>query len=540
MQCCSEEILAVFADGELEAEEARTLRDHLATCQRCRQLFDALRVETRVLSECLQELPEEAASLPSFADLPAPRPWGHVAVVAILLTIASAAAVWINQLNIPEALQWLNPFTFSGRTNLIVTLTYYLAQGDPAMLRDYAAAVGKILLLLLLGGSALLLARRARPHRTGLPLLITLLALVLPGSALEHRHSEFVTVPASETIDDTLLAAGNTVRVDGVINGDLLVFAQSMEVRGTVKGDLVTFAKRTLVSGTVEGNIYDFSNSLDLDGQLAHNLYGFMQSLHVNDKSHVGGGVLAALGDLSLEGNVNRSVTVYVGNADVSGSIGRDLNMTGDSLTLANTCRIGGSLSARVRDLKKVHIADGATIVGARDVQVRVRRSRFARPSFYFHQALWIAAAVLVGWLCLVLLPSFFVSSVQAVGSGWRSLGLGLAVLAGVPVAMIILAITLVGLPLSLLALELYLAGIYLAKIWVGTFLGRALLKRTAPTTADWMLELFVGVLIITVVGFVPYLGGLVRFAVVLLGMGAFVFQLYRVTRPAIAREPQA
>ena len=156
------------------------------------------------------------------------------------------------------------------------------------MLGDYAAVVGKIFLLLLLGGSALLLGRRWRLRQPGLRLLIVLLALSLPGFALERRHSEFVTVRANETVDDTLLASGNIVRVEGVVNGDLLAFGGTVEVRGTVKGDLVSFAKRIVVSGTVEGNIFNFSNSLDLDGQLGHSIYGLMQSLRVNDRGRVG------------------------------------------------------------------------------------------------------------------------------------------------------------------------------------------------------------------------------------------------------------
>ncbi len=319
-----------------------------------------------------------------------------------------------------------------------------------------------------------------------------------------------------------------------MINGDLLAFGETVEVRGTVKGDLVSFAKRTVVSGTVEGNIFNFSNSLDLDGQLGHSIYGLVQSLRVNDRGRVGDGIVVAAGDASLEGEVNRSVTMFVGNADVSGSIGRELTMTGDNLTLTNTARIGGNLSARVRELKNVHIADGATIVGTRDIQVRVRQSHFARPRFYFFQAVWLAAAMLVGWLGLVLFPGFFQASTQAVGSGWRSLGLGFAVLAGVPVAIILTAITLVGLPASLMLLMLYLAAIYLAKIWVGAFLGQILLKPTGVTKSDWLLGLLVGLLILTIVRFIPYLGGLVHFGVVCLGLGAFVWQLYRVSRPAI------
>ncbi len=533
MECYSEQIISIFVDGELAGEEAQRLRDHLATCRRCRQLLDALRVENRVLSESLQELPEEAASPAGLPRLPWTLGWGDVAVVAAVLAPGSIVVGWIDKLSIPDALQWLNPFSLNGRTNLIFNLSYYFAHGGTAMLGDYAAVIGMIFLLLLLGGSALLVGRRWRLRQPGLRLLIMLLAVSLPGFALERRHSEFVvTVAANETVDDTLLATGNIVRVEGVVNGDLLAFGQSVEVRGTVKGDLVSFAKRTVVSGTVEGNIYNFSNSLDLDGQLGHNIYGGMQSLRVNDRGRVGGGILVGAGDVSLEGEVNRSATVYAGNADVSGSIGRELTMAGDSLTLTNTARIDGNLSARVRQLKNVHIADGATITGTRDIQVRVRQSHFARPRFYFYQAVWLAAAMLVGWLGLVLFPGFFPASTQAVGSGWRSLGLGVAVLAGVPVAIILIAITLVGLPVSFMLLATYLAAIYLAKIWVGAFLGHMLLKPTTATKGDWLLGLLVGLLVLTVVGFIPYLGGLVRLGVVCLGLGAFAWQLYRASRP--------
>jgi len=73
---------------------------------------------------------------------------------------------------------------------------------------------------------------------------------------------------------------------------------------------------------------------------------------------------------------------------------------------------------------------------------------------------------MLTGWLALLLFPGFFHATTQAVGSGWRSVGLGVGVLAGMPVAMVVAAITLVGLPISLMLLALYLAAIYLAKIW--------------------------------------------------------------------------
>ena len=91
MECYSEKIVAIFVDGELAMEEALRLRDHLATCRRCRQLLDALRAENRVLSESLQELPEEAAGPAGFPRLSWSLGWGDVVVVAAVLALGSNA-----------------------------------------------------------------------------------------------------------------------------------------------------------------------------------------------------------------------------------------------------------------------------------------------------------------------------------------------------------------------------------------------------------------------------------------------------------------
>jgi cytoskeletal protein CcmA (bactofilin family) len=533
MNCFSELTYAIFVDGELAAEEARQVRSHLATCSRCRELVEALSAEHRVLNEVLRELPEEVddrAGLPWFR-----RPWvWDLAGLAVVLALVAAAGQWLDALRVPEMLEGFNPFSAAGRLNLFFNLAYYFGHGGTAVLVDYADTVGRLSLLFLLGSGVLRLGRRWRRHQLGLCLPIVLLALSLPGFALEPRHSEFVTVAANETVDDTLVAAANTVRVDGVVNGDLLAFGRIVEVRGTVKGDLLSWAQRTEVSGTVEGHIYTFSQSFEVSGQVGHSIYAWVQTLHAGNKSHVGDGILAGAADITVEGEVTRSITIFAGSTDVSGSIGRDLTVTGGGLMLANSARVGGNLTARVHRQKDVHIADGAIIGGKRDIQMRVEKSRFVRPKFYFFQAVRLLAAMLVGWLGLVLFPGFFLGSAQAVGSGWRSFGLGSALLVGVPVAIIVGAVTLVGIPVALMLLALYLTAIYLAKVWVGAFLGRILLKSaTTATTRDWLLALLVGLLIITVAGFIPYAGGLIRFGVVCLGLGAFAWQLYRTSRPA-------
>jgi hypothetical protein len=111
-------------------------------------------------------------------------------------------------------------------------------------------------------------------------------------------------------------------------------------------------------------------------------------------------------------------------------------------------------------------------------------------------------------------------------GSWGRSLGLGAAILIVTPVAILIFCVTLVGLPLGVLVLFLYIIALYLSKILVAAFLGRALLA--APEHRDRLLGLFLGLLILSVATALPYVGGLVGVAILLLGLGALGWQLYR------------
>ena len=97
MECYSEQIVSIFVDGELPVDEAQRLRDHLATCRRCRQLLDALRAENRVLSESLQELPEEIADPAGFAHSPWSLAWGELAIVGAVLALGSLVVPWIDE-----------------------------------------------------------------------------------------------------------------------------------------------------------------------------------------------------------------------------------------------------------------------------------------------------------------------------------------------------------------------------------------------------------------------------------------------------------
>ena len=73
MTCPQEFTCALFADGELPEGEAREVARHLQSCERCDGLVNALRAESRMLVQCLQDVDlEESSEVPEFASA-APR-----------------------------------------------------------------------------------------------------------------------------------------------------------------------------------------------------------------------------------------------------------------------------------------------------------------------------------------------------------------------------------------------------------------------------------------------------------------------------------
>ena len=94
----------------------------------------------------------------------------------------------------------------------------------------------------------------------------------------------------------------------------------------------------------------------------------------------------------------------------------------------------------------------------------------------------------------------------------------------GLPIVAILALVTLVGIPLGLgllAALGLVYALGYGAAAWI---LSRSLLREPAA----WIVAFLVGWAILRVVALVPILGGLVRFAAVVFGLGALVVAIWR------------
>ena len=145
---------------------------------------------------------------------------------------------------------------------------------------------------------------------------------------------------------------------------------------------------------------------------------------------------------------------------------------------------------------------------------------------------------LLLGVAHVFLFPNLMFTAAQTLTtSPWRAMGLGLVLLLGVPIVMVLLAATLVGIPLMLILGATYLISLATAYFVVAIAIGRRgarLVGRSAEATA-WtrIAVLAVGVFVLTLLELIPVLGALVMLLALVLGLGAFAIQAYRLRAPA-------
>lgn len=339
----------------------------------------------------------------------------------------------------------------------------------------------------------------SKPSVRSLAVLFALLVVVgtVPGvvAAQETRSGATVVVEEGETVDGLSSFAGNVV-VRGTVDGDLSAFAGNVDIEesGQVTGDVSAFAGNVRVHGDVGGDVSTSTGTL-----------------LVGPDATIGGGLAGAAGTATLAGTVRGDVELGAG-----------------TLTVASTADVGGSLTY---DAETFNREEGATIAGpvTRDANlsgVVGPGAEFGVPTGAFAVYGFLVNALL-GAVLLLVFPEFSRRLAStASGDPVRSGGVGLLTLIGVPILLALFAVTIVGIPLTILG-----AFLFAFLIWVGYVYGAFSLGTWGLSLADadnrW-LALLVGLAALALLDFVPILGGLLQFVVLLLGLGALVLGLRR------------
>jgi len=533
MEHLDEMTCLLYLEGQFGPERARACSVHLDACVSCRTLLRALERESRLLARALRE-EDEAVPARLFA-LPG-RPGRSLAWAwAASLALAATGSYALYAGYVEPAQEKLAQAGF-GTSSLFSLLLFEgaLWKGWQSML-----TVLEVLAMVTLAGAGVaLLYRRLRRWAPLALVLVSFLALAglpAPAAAAEVRHAQFEVVPADQTIKNDLIFFGQSLHINGTVDGDVIAFANSVDVNGRVTGDLISFAQSVHVTGEIGGNIRGCANNITLSGNLGKNVIAFVEKWSLEPAGKIGGSLTIFGETVSLDGELGRDLLAYDAFTNLDGSIGGGMYLRGGNLTIGPTAKIAGKALFEGQRGYKPRVSPQAKLASPLEVHVLESHPEHTAARTIMWKIIWTAAVFLFGLVLFSLWPKFSDDAVRSADRYGASLGLGVLVLFGLPIAAIIACVTVVGLVLGLTTLLAWLLVLlFAAQLIVGAWLGEKLIGRAIGTPA-LVGRMALGLVIIRVLAAVPHLGIWVRFAVVLWGMGALSLAAYRRFAPGAA-----
>ena len=528
--------LSMYADAGLPADEAVVVSRHLETCATCQAKLAAAKDETRFIAAALQTEPHEVTpqlAMPKFSRPASLRDFAMANVATGLVIwlaqflwktlfgeLAMNAATWITSIYLPDIYEITS-----------ATALYYLREGT-AMFDAYIGFI--VLSLSTLTAVWLLLVYRKSRAAASLCLLMFMGATVVapaPANALDFRRDDgVITIAETETIDDTLVAAADTVLIKGNVTGDLVAAGRRIDIDGSVAGNVFAFAESVTVRGTVGGLVMGAGSTFELAGAVVGaDLWAAGEKVIVDTDARVAGNATLAGQNATVEGSVAKDLHTFAELLELNGELGEDLEAFGNRVRLLDNAHVGGNARLRIDSEDRLERADGARVDGEvefLDMPEEFKETnRYASAEFYLWQTARLVSAFLVGLALLWLVPGFRTVSVNGGIEGLKTAGIGLVALVSVPIIAAIVGVTLVGLPFSFIAIFAWLVIIYLAKIVVGAFIGRMMLSATSYQESTALI-LLAGVAAVIVAVNLPAIGGFINFVLTMIGIGLIVQRL--------------
>lgn len=249
----------------------------------------------------------------------------------------------------------------------------------------------------------------------------------------------------------------------------------------------------------------------------------------IDIEAPIGGDASLAGGSINVKAPVTRDLHIAGGHVTIDGPVGGDVSVAAGTLELGPEARISGKLAFYGGELKR----DPAAVVSGPVVQTKERvdhRHRLGDRNFSRHAGGWVWTSGLLVLAALIAagLPGPSRRMAEELRERpWLTAMVGLVALTTIPVAAVLLMVTIIGIPIGLLAIAGYAALLLIGYVWLAVAIGGMLLERVKPETAAmaaWRAgAAAVAMLALALLTRLPFVGGLIVFTALVVGVGMIV-----------------
>lgn len=266
----------------------------------------------------------------------------------------------------------------------------------------------------------------------------------------------------------------------------------------------------------VAGNVVNYS------GQTSRDFYAAGSIVTLARGANIGRNVFVAAASVTVESNLVGDLAATADTVEIKDvTIAGNVNLSAANIKFTGNVKIAGALTynedANVSGLEK-------TTYGSLEVYEVVK----ADPAALFIAAVYgkifsIASLFLVMALLCAIYPKLHqkIGAEASVNRFGIDLAFGFGTLLIVPVIAVLTFFTFVVAPIGILALAVYFIMIYLSQGFAGVWLGHLIMEKGFKSQkSNVFVEALIGITILGLVSLIPYLGQIVGFLSLLLGLG--------------------
>ncbi len=381
--------------------------------------------------------------------------------------------------------------------------------------------------------------------------IILLFALLLPIFSIAQFEAQEEVIVSNEQDDDIYLT-GENVKINAKVNGDLVTAGASITSKDSISQDLIAAGGEIVIQGYVGDDIRTAGGSLTIDGDVGDDLVAAGGEIMISEETTVQGNLIACSGKLDIDGEIKGLAKVCGGEITLNGIIAKEATFYGGTVIINGEVRGPSKIVAetiKIGDNAKFY-ADVEYWSENRDVDFK---NSLVKASANFNEDLarkekklswgFFGAAALGFWIFYILSAFLIILLFNALFKNWfskavgnldkdlfKSLGNGVAYLIGVPLLIVVTFIIVIGIPVGLFLTTLYLFSLLFGHLVAALLISHYLNNKNEKSWNFWtiiFLALAIAI-IIRLVTFIPFLGGIISFLILAVGYGALVITLLR------------
>ncbi len=337
-------------------------------------------------------------------------------------------------------------------------------------------------------------------------LLLAFIPTTIKAEEIDHFVASFKQQNnLVKDVKGSAIIGGNEVETNSIIDGFSIIMGNNVTYNGgsdysAIIGNNLTI-EGSFKDGIVLGNIIDFTNTSVIERDIV------------------------ILGnDITISGTFNRNVIIYGSDIKLTDTtIGGNIKINAERLNIDENTIINGKLN--LNSTIESNISNAASINDIDYYIVEEGNNKTFWEMTYSH--IYKLVGLFVVFLAFLYFTPSILKKIIEKEDIFKIMGVGCIFLIIIPIISFILIMTAFGLSLGVLLLTFYLALLYLSTIITGYKVGYYLWDKYISKEKGELLKGMFGITIIYLLGLIPYVGPIVKFVTIIMGLG-IVIKLFK------------